>query len=130
MPSPSPVHGTLSGTATNLTYTPNAGFQGTDSFTFTVNNGFNTSPAATVTLNVAAGIPTANPQTVSIPFNTATGLTLTGSDPDSPPLASDLRRPYQPVARDALGHGAQPDLHAGYRLPRAGQLHLHRQQRV
>jgi hypothetical protein len=81
-----PTHGTLSGTAPNLTYTPNANFHGTDSFTFTVFNGVETSNTATVTLNVAAGVPTANAQNVNVPFNTAKAITLTGTDPDVPAL--------------------------------------------
>ena len=59
-----PAHGTLSGAAPNLTYTPSAGYHGADSFTFTANNGSNTSSPATVTLNVAVGTPTAAAQTV------------------------------------------------------------------
>jgi hypothetical protein len=82
-----PTHGTLSGTAPNLTYTPNAGYNGSDSFTFTVNNGTNTSSAATVTLSVAPGTPTANLQSVNVTVNTAKAITLTGSDPDIPPLS-------------------------------------------
>jgi len=81
-----PTHGSLSGTAPNITYTANSGFHGADSFTFTVTNGTNTSSAATVTLNVATGVPTANPQSSSTNQDTATGITLSGSDPDSPPL--------------------------------------------
>ena len=34
-----PSHGTLSGTAPNLTYTPAANYNGSDSFTFKVNDG-------------------------------------------------------------------------------------------
>ncbi len=82
-----PTHGSLTGTAPNLTYTPTAGYQGSDSFTFTDSNGINSSSPATVSIHVAAGVPTANPQTVGVAFNTATAVTLTGSDPDSPPLA-------------------------------------------
>jgi hypothetical protein len=48
-----PGHGTLTGTAPDLEYTPNANFFGTDSFTFTASDAAMTSPAATVTLNVA-----------------------------------------------------------------------------
>ena len=48
----SPAHGTLAGTAPNLTYTPTAGYVGTDAFTFKVSNGTNTSSAATVSLTV------------------------------------------------------------------------------
>ncbi len=69
-----------------VTYTPNPGYHGTDGFTFTVTNGTNISTAATVTLNVAPGTPTANPQPVIVNENSPTALTLTGSDPDSPPL--------------------------------------------
>ncbi|TCO87341.1 Kelch motif protein [Chthoniobacter flavus] len=54
-----PQHGTLSGTAPNLTYTPVNGFVGLDSFTFTCTNEFNlTSAPATVTLDVYANYST------------------------------------------------------------------------
>jgi alpha-tubulin suppressor-like RCC1 family protein len=49
-----PGHGTLSGTAPNLTYTPNANWFGTDTFTFQVNDGMTSSNTATVTVNVGA----------------------------------------------------------------------------
>ncbi|MEI6235299.1 MAG: C25 family cysteine peptidase [Planctomycetota bacterium] len=53
----SPSHGTLSGTAPNLTYTPTTGYSGTDSFQFTAKNTANaTSSAATVSLTVAAAL--------------------------------------------------------------------------
>lgn len=48
----SPQHGTLGGTAPNLTYTPAAGFFGNDSFTFKVNDGVNDSPVGTVFVRV------------------------------------------------------------------------------
>jgi hypothetical protein len=47
-----PAHGELSGTAPDLTYTPDAGFTGEDSFTFTANDGGLTSNTATVTFTV------------------------------------------------------------------------------
>jgi hypothetical protein len=47
-----PVSGTLSGTAPNVTYTPNPNFNGPDSFTFTVNDGAADSNVATVTITV------------------------------------------------------------------------------
>ena len=50
----SPNHGLLSGTLPNLTFTPDAGFTGTDSFTFRASDGTNLSNVATVTLNVGA----------------------------------------------------------------------------
>src|SRR5205823_14735272 len=47
-----PTHGTLSGVAPNVTYTPAAGYFGPDSFTFKANDGTLHSTAATVTLTV------------------------------------------------------------------------------
>lgn len=85
----SPTHGTLSGLNAStgaVTYTPTAGYHEADSFTFRVNNGTNTSAPATVTLTVAVGVPTANAQSVSVAFNTAKAITLTGNDPDVPAL--------------------------------------------
>src|SRR5581483_7170150 len=46
------AHGTLSGTAPNVTYTPNAGYTGPDSFTFTVSDGLLTSVPATIAIAV------------------------------------------------------------------------------
>ena len=82
-----PTHGTLSGTAPNLTYTPNTNYTGGDSFQFTVTDtttGF-TSAAATVTITVVAA-PVANNQSVTVQQNTPTGVTLTGSDPNGDPI--------------------------------------------
>ena len=47
-----PAHGTLSGTAPNLVYTPAPNFNGNDSFTFNVTQNGRTSRTATVTLLV------------------------------------------------------------------------------
>ena len=48
-----PTHGNLTGTNNDRTYTPNAGFAGTDTFKWTVKDGAGaTSNAATVTINV------------------------------------------------------------------------------
>ena len=47
-----PGNGTLSGTAPALTYSPNPGFTGIDSFTYTANDGALDSATATVTINV------------------------------------------------------------------------------
>jgi len=49
-----PTHGKLSGDVPNLTYTPEANFNGPDSFTFRVNDGFQPSPPATVSISVLA----------------------------------------------------------------------------
>jgi len=45
-----PIHGILTGTAPNLTYTPDAEFGGTDSFTFVVNDGLVNSELATISI--------------------------------------------------------------------------------
>lgn len=52
-----PAHGTLSGTAPNLTYTPATDYTGTDSFTFTTSDGSLTSSAATVDITVTPTTP-------------------------------------------------------------------------
>jgi len=52
-----PAHGTLTGTAPNLTYTPVTNYSGADSFTFRVNNGISDSTPATVSIGITAGPP-------------------------------------------------------------------------
>lgn len=52
-----PGHGTLSGTAPNLTYTPAPNDSGTDSFTFLVDNGTGDSTPAMVSIAIWAGKP-------------------------------------------------------------------------
>ncbi|WP_139143497.1 S-layer family protein, partial [Janthinobacterium sp. HH104] len=49
-------HGTATASGTSITYTPTAGYGGSDSFTYTATNGIGTSTAATVTITV--GTPT------------------------------------------------------------------------
>ena len=78
-----PTHGTLSGTAPDLMYTPEAGYDGSDSFTFASYNGTNTSTTAIV----SPGSPPARPRralsSVKVAFNTATSVTLAAAtDPD------------------------------------------------
>jgi large repetitive protein len=67
-----------------VTYTPNANFNGTDSFTFKVNDGSLDSTAATVTINIGAvaDLPVANNQTTSTPEDTLKTVTLSGIDVD------------------------------------------------
>ena len=47
-----PNNGSLSGTAPALTYTPNTGFTGDDSFSFIINDGAADSDPATVTITI------------------------------------------------------------------------------
>jgi len=47
-----PKNGNLSGTAPSVTYTPDSGYSGSDSFTFVVNDGYDVSSPGTVTIIV------------------------------------------------------------------------------
>jgi hypothetical protein len=83
-----PTHGTLAGTAPNLTYTPASNYNGLDSFTFKVNDGIVDSATATVSITITPvnDPPVANPQSVTTARNTAKAITLTGSDVDGDSL--------------------------------------------
>ena len=85
----SPAHGTLSGTAPNLIYTPAANFNGADSFTFTVNDGALTSTPATVsiTVNPINDAPVAIAQSVSLNEDGTLAVTLTGTDVENSSLS-------------------------------------------
>jgi hypothetical protein len=78
----------------NVTYTPRAGFSGTDRFGFivtdnggTANGGRDTSTPADVTINVAASSanqpPTANAQSVRVAPGTTAAISLGGDDGDA-----------------------------------------------
>jgi hypothetical protein len=86
-----PSHGTLSGLNAStgaVTYTPAAGYTGSDSFQFTVTDAASnlTSASATVSLTVAVP-PTANAQSVTVLQGQAKAITLTGSAPNNDPLS-------------------------------------------
>jgi hypothetical protein len=103
----SPAHGTLSGTAPNLTYTPAANFNGPDSFTFKANDGALDSAPATVAITVTAvnDAPVAYDQSVSVPQNVATKITLVGDDVEGSTLTyTSVTQP----AHGTLGTGAKP----------------------
>jgi hypothetical protein len=84
-----PSHGTLSGTAPNLTYTPNPDFNGQDSFTFKVNDGSTDSTEARVSITVepVQDAPVADAQAVTTAEDTAVAITLSGSDADNDPIS-------------------------------------------
>ena len=71
------MHGTLSGTAPPLTYTPAADYFGPDSFTFTVFDGQATSVPATVTITVTEvnDPPVAGADSVTAPGGRPFGVT-------------------------------------------------------
>ena len=84
-----PIHGTLTGTAPNLTYLPAANypagnFNGADSFTFTVRDASLTSAVATVSITVTPvnDPPQATAQSVNASVNVANPITLAGTDPE------------------------------------------------
>jgi gliding motility-associated-like protein len=80
-----PTNGTLSGTAPNVTYTPNSNYNGSDSFTFKVNDGTVDSNIATIsiTINAINDVPVANNLSVTTPEDTALPITLSATDVDA-----------------------------------------------
>jgi VCBS repeat-containing protein len=83
-----PANGSLSGSAPNMTYTPNNNFNGTDSFTFKANDGTVDSNEATVSITIDAvnDTPVADAQSVTTDENTPVAITLTASDVDGDSL--------------------------------------------
>lgn len=85
-----PSHGSLTGSAPNLTYTPAANYSGADSFTFRVNDGTTQSGPATVSLTITAA---PDAPSVTSPGNqthaegAVVSLQIQASDPDGPSLS-------------------------------------------
>jgi hypothetical protein len=81
----SPTKGTLSGTSPNLTYTPSADFNGSDSFTFRANDGLVNSTAATISITVTPvnDTPVAVAKSISTPKNIPIAVSLAGTDKDA-----------------------------------------------
>ncbi len=84
-----PTHGTLSGTAPNLTYTPDADFHGEDSLSFQVRDGELDSAVATVSLSVASinDAPVAQSRSAEVLEDQPTAMALEASDVDGDALA-------------------------------------------
>ncbi len=83
-----PTHGTLSGSGASLTYTPDAGYEGPDSFTFKANDGLLDSNTATVSITVedVNYAPVASNGSVLTDEDTGKDLTLEAADADGDPL--------------------------------------------
>ncbi len=84
-----PSHGTLDGTAPNLTYTPTANYFGADSFTFLVSDGVESSSPATVTITIndvaepINAVPVAQAQTIPVNEDGSVTFTILGTDTDT-----------------------------------------------
>ncbi|BCM89672.1 hypothetical protein IAD21_01519 [Abditibacteriota bacterium] len=89
-----PANGILSGTAPNLTYTPNANFNGSDSFAFVANDGTVNSAPATIalTVNPINDAPVALAQGIALDEDTAKSFTLGGSDIEGDALTFKVTR--------------------------------------
>jgi cellulase/cellobiase CelA1 len=83
-----PSHGSLSGTAPNFTYTPNANYNGNDSFTFKASDGQDDSNTATISIEVIPvnDAPVASTQNVTLSEDAAKAITLGATDADGDAL--------------------------------------------
>ena len=93
-----PQLGKLSGTAPNLTYTPDKNASGTDSFQFVVDNGISESLPARVDLIITAvnDPPVARNISVQVPRNKRTKFRLRATDVDSPLSSLRFNVPTSP----------------------------------
>lgn len=107
-----PTNGSLSGAAPQLVYKPLDGYAGVDSFSYVVNDGVSNSELATVSIVVGSGsgstntAPVAGNQSLVTEFETAIGVTLTGSDAEADALTYTINK--QPAAGTLSG--AAPNL--------------------
>jgi len=86
-----PSHGTLSGTAPELTYTPAAGYIGDDAIVFHARDSALSSATATVSISVLPGAsPVATAQTLSTAEDTTKAITLAATDADHDPVTFSI----------------------------------------
>ena len=83
-----PSKGVLSGSPPDVTYSPNADVNGTDSFTFRARDGSSNSNTATVsiTINPVNDAPAASNKTAVVGEDGTVGITLSGTDKENNPL--------------------------------------------
>lgn len=100
------ARGTLSGSGANLTYTPNANFNGSDSFVFVANDGQTDSAAATVSITVSAvnDAPIAQDQSTLTGEDMPKAIVLGATDVDNTTLTFSLVT--QPANGSLSGSGA------------------------
>ncbi len=112
-----PAHGRLEGTAPNLTYVPDADFNGEDAFEFSVFDGIDESEPARIEILVTPinDAPIAQAQDLETAEDTALALILEGSDPEGAALSFRvLRGPLHGSLQGsppALVYQPAPDFH-------------------
>jgi YD repeat-containing protein len=74
-----PAHGSVSISGTTITYTPTAGYSGSDSFQYTATNASGTSAAATASLTVNAAV-----VTLPVPTTAGSSQTVAGGSSNNP----------------------------------------------
>jgi len=111
-----PDHGTLSGSAPNLTYTPASNYNGPDGFTFKVNDGAVDSNIATVSITITPinDAPVASDQTVTTAEDVAKTITLTASDVDGNALTFILLS--SPTHGTLSGTAPELNIHSKFEL--------------
>ncbi len=128
-------HGTLSAidpTTHQLTYTPDANYNGPDSFIFKVDDGKTGVSSAQITLNVTPvnTAPAVLNQSANVNENGSLNLLLDATDVEDRARQPQLRTRHRPAARQHHpGCRRRLGLHADRRLHRRRQLHLARQGR-
>jgi hypothetical protein len=109
-----PAHGTLTGAAPNLTYSPAANYNGADSFTFQANDGQADSNLATISITVspvndppvAAADAYSTDQDTMLTVGVAAGVLANDSDVDGDPLTAALVNPTAHGALSLNGNGS------------------------
>lgn len=84
-----PAHGSLSGTAPDLTYTPAMEFKGQDSFTFQVEDSEGGTATGTINITIASDLQAVD-QTLYTPFETPVEITLMVSGGEAPYTFTNL----------------------------------------
>ncbi|GLY08035.1 Ig-like domain-containing protein [Actinoplanes sp. NBRC 101535] len=89
-----PAHGTVVRNSNGtITYTPDTGFSGTDSFTYTISDGKGGTDTGTVTVTVANGVPTAGDIAVTVSTNAPETITVPATDPNGDTLTITIDTP-------------------------------------